>query len=290
MNIVFLGNTKYSVIVAESLHRKFGLALVVTNPDKPAGRGKVLIPRPVKVFALANKIPTITTVKLDETTVSQIAKFTPDFLVLTDYGLILPKDILSLPKYAPLNVHHSLLPKFRGPSPAPTAILKGEEISGVTIIRMNEQVDAGEILAQKEYRLKPDETADSLLTQLNILGGQIIIPVIESYLKGTVAPVKQYETKATFTKRLKKEDGLIDLDNPPAPDILDRMIRAYHPWPGVWSKWQMANGLWRIVKFLPNQRIQVEGGKPMTIKDFLNGYPETKKTLERIFVSAVSKN
>lgn len=282
MNVVFFGNTKYSVIVAEAVRKKFGLALVVTNPDRPAGRRHILTPNPVKTFALENNIRVITADKLDQGIIGQIAKLKPDFLVLTDYGLILPKDILALPEYAPLNIHHSLLPKYRGPSPAPTAILNGEKISGVTIIRMNEQVDAGQILAQKEYHLKGDETTDSLLIQLNTLGGKIIIPVIENYLKGTIKPVKQDEAKATFTKRLKKEDGLIDLENPPAPDILDRMIHAYHPWPGVWTKWKIAGGGWRIVKFLPERKVQVEGGKPMTVKDFLNGYPEASKWVSKI--------
>ncbi|MDP3998758.1 MAG: methionyl-tRNA formyltransferase [bacterium] len=282
-NIVFFGNTKYSVIVAQAVHKKLGLALVLTNPDKPAGRGKVLTPNPVKVFALASKIPTITAAKLDKTTIAQITKLKPDFLVLADYGLILPKELLEIPKYAPLNVHHSLLPKYRGPSPAPTAILNGEEFSGVTIIKMNEQVDAGQILAQKEYKLKPEETTDSLLTELNRLGGEIIGPVIESYLKGTVRPIKQDETKATFTQRIKKADGFIELENPPPPDLLNRMIRAYHPWPGVWSKLKVQSEKLKVIKFLPGQKIQVEGGKPMTMKDVLNGYPEAKRWLLKIY-------
>lgn len=283
MTVVFFGNTKYSVIAAEAVHKKSGLSLVVTNQDRPVGRNKILTPSPIKTFALQNNIQIITTDHLDAPTTTRLAKINPDFLIVADYGLIIPKDILTLPKYAPLNVHHSLLPKYRGPSPAPTAILNGEKISGVTIIHMNEQVDAGEILAQGKYRLKPDETTDSLLTQLNTLGGQLILPVIESYLKGTVKPVQQDESKATFTKRIKKEDGFIDLDNPPPPDLIDRMIRAYHPWPGVWTKWQMANGLWRIVKFLPGNKIQLEGGKPMSVKDFLNGYPEAKDWITKIF-------
>lgn len=287
MTIVFFGNTKYSVIVAAAVHKKFGLSLAVTNPDKPAGRGHVLTPSPVKVFALEHQIPALTPENLDQHFTNILISQYPNILassifVLADYGLILPKDILSLPKYVPLNVHHSLLPKYRGPSPAPTAILNGEKVSGVTIIRMNEQVDAGEILAQKKYRLKPDETTDSLLTRLNTSGSQLILPVIESYLKGTVKPVKQDESKATFTRRIKKEDGFIDLNNLPPPETMDRMIRAYYPWPGVWSKWRMANGVWRIVKFLPGKKIQVEGGKPMTIKDFLNGYPEAKDWLSKI--------
>ncbi|MBI2430566.1 MAG: methionyl-tRNA formyltransferase [Candidatus Levybacteria bacterium] len=260
MNIIFFGNTKYSVIVAEKLHKNFGLKAVVTIPDSP-----------VKAFALKNNIRVVESRRLDNNTVKQIAHFSPDFLVVADYGLLLPKELLNLPKYAPLNVHHSLLPKYRGPSPVPTAILNGEKISGVTIIKMNEVLDAGDILAQKEYTLKPDETTPNLLTKLNELGGEIIISVINDYIAGYAKPIPQNENDVTFTKRFEKKDGYIDLKNP--PEQLDRMIRAFYPWPGVWTR-QMINGKSSIIKFLPLQKIQVEGKKPMSYKDFINGYQQ----------------
>lgn len=286
--IVFFGSSKYSVIVAQALLEKFGLSAIVTTSDKPAGRGKILTPNPVKLFALKRHIPVITASKLDDKIVESIKNLSPDFLVIADFGLILPNKLLSAPKYAPLNIHHSLLPKYRGPSPAPTAILNGDKISGVTIIKMSEKLDAGEILAQKEYALKPDETTDSLLTRLNELGGQIIIPVIEYYKKYEKNAIKQ-GSKASFTRKITKEDGYIDLSNPPSPQKLDQMIRAYYPWPGVWTliplRFHLVRGgtsQEKVIKFLPGQKLQVEGGKPMTYKDFLNGYPQAKGIINKL--------
>lgn len=275
MKIAFFGNTKYSVIDARILNDKFGLTQVVTKPDKPTGRKRELTPNPVKEFAEKNNIPFITADKLGMAVVDKIKTYDLDFLVIVDYGLILPKEVLDIPKYASLNVHHSLLPKYRGPSPAPSAILAGETISGVTIIRMTEDVDGGDILAQKEYKLAGDETTDSLLTKLNTLGGELVSEVIENYLD--LKPKEQVGTKVIQTQRLKKADGEIDIKNPPDPKTLDRMIRAFFPWPTVWTK---LDG--KIIKFLPGGRVQPEGKKPMTKKEFKNGYPEAYKKIESL--------
>lgn len=270
MNIIFFGNSKYSVIGARILHEHIGIRQVVTIPKSK-----------VQEFALQNNIPFIEARKLDQETIDKIKAIQADFFVVEDYGLILPVSLLALPKYIPLNVHHSLLPKYRGPAPAPYAILHGEKVSGVTIIKMAQRVDAGDILAQKEYALKSDETTDSLLTELNKLGGEIIFPVLRAYITGKVHAIKQDESKATFTKYMKKNDGYIDINNPPDIPTLDRMIRAYYPWPTVWTKLQVSPGKWKIIKLLPENKIQAEGGKPMSIKDFLNGYPKLKKKIEK---------
>lgn len=293
MKIVFFGSSKYSTIAEEAVFKKFELALVVTFPDRSISRKKIPTPNPVKNFALKNNIPVIETEKIDKKTVEQIKKCRSDFFVVADYGLILPKELLNLPRYAPLNIHHSLLPKYRGSSPAPTVILNGEKVSGVTIIKMSKQVDAGNILVQKEYKLKKNETTDSLLIMLNTLGAEILIPVIENYY--TIKLVKQDASKATFTKRMSKKDGFINIKNPPSKEKLDRMIRAYHPWPGVWTVIQMSTANKKLlttkrlgvsgkklevrIKFLPEKKIQVEGKKPMSYKDFLNGYPEAKEIM-----------
>ena len=278
MNIVFFGNTKYSAIGEEIIHSKIPLSLVVTTTDRPTGRKRELKPTPTKQFAAKNNIPTLEADRLNEEAVSKIAETQPDFLIVEDYGLILPETLLEIPKYAALNIHHSLLPKYRGTSPAPTVILNGEKISGVTIISMTELVDAGDILAQKEYVLKENETTDSLLTTLNKLGGELILKVINTYQNGLEKPIEQNHKAATVTKRLSKQDGYIDPENPPSPETLDRMIRAYFPWPTVWTK---VDG--KIIKFLPERKIHPEGKNPMTIKEFLNGYPKTKELVERLF-------
>ena len=263
IKIIFLGNTKYSIIGARIINTVYPITLFVTIPDCP-----------VRDLALDLKIPFIETTVLDKTILEEIKKINPDFLVVEDYGLILPQQFLDIPNYAPLNIHHSLLPKYRGPSPAPFAILNGDTESGVSIIEMVNQVDAGDILAQEKYKLTEKETTDTLLTKLNQLGGELMIQVIKQYVEGTQNPLRQEESKATFTKHFEKIDGYFDIDNPPTVEKLDKMIRAYFPWPGVWCKWKMENGKWKIVKLLPNQMIQMEGKKPISLKDFLNGYPD----------------
>ncbi len=280
LKIVFLGNTKFSLIGAQIIHQKIGLSQIVTLPDRPDKKGNPA-PNPLKTFAIENKIPYLLVDKITDEIVAQIEALNPDFLVVEDYGLILPPQLLTVPKYLSLNIHHSLLPKYRGTSPAPFAILAGDKITGVTVIAMNDKVDAGDILAQKNYEMKPDETTESLLTELNKLGGEIIIPVIENYAKGKIDAKKQDESKATYTMRMSKSDGQIDLNKPPDKAKLDRMIRAYYPWPTVWTKARIKNQELRI-KFLPKQKLQVDGGKPMSLKDFFNGYPELKNQIEKL--------
>lgn len=272
MKIVFFGNTKYSLIGAKIIHKKLELSFIVTIKNSP-----------VEKFAVEQKIPFLAVDKLDKTIIQQIKSLNPDFLVVEDYGLILPTQLLAVPKFASINIHHSLLPKYRGPSPAPSAILADEKKSGVTIIHMSDKVDAGDIYDQTEYILKPGETTDSLLTELNLLGGQLAITTIKNILKGNVKHAKQNEKEATHTGYMKKSDGFVDLGNPPDKDELDRMIRAYYPWPGVWTKTNVNANTEKIVKFLPNNQIQVEGKKEMSYKDFLNGYPDANLKL-RMFL------
>lgn len=257
MIIIFFGNTKYSTIGAEIINKAYPISLFVTIPDSP-----------VKRLAKILNVPVLENQKLDEISIERIKQQKFDFLVAEDYGLILPKKLLDIPKYAPLNIHHSLLPKYRGPSPAPSAILAGDKTSGVTIIKMSEEVDSGDILTQQEYKLTPQETAESLLIKLNELGGKLLVSVIKQYLEGSVKPKPQDSKKATYTKHFVKQDGYFDINNPPSSEKLDKMIRAYYPWPGVWTRWRD-----KIVKFLPNGLMQMEGKKPIHSKDFLNGYP-----------------
>lgn len=227
------------------------------------------MPNPVKQLADELGLPIVETNQLDEVVVEKIKQLNPDFLVVEDFGLILPPELLEIPKYAALNIHHSLLPKYRGPSPAPAAILNGDPVSGVTVIKMTKEVDAGDILAQKEYELTPGETTDSLLTKLNEIGGQLLVSVIEQYLESSIRPIPQNPKQVTYTETFTKIRGFIDIKSFPSPEVLDRMVRAYYPWPGVWTKWEN-----RIVKFYPEGKIQMEGKKVIPLSDFLNGYPD----------------
>ncbi len=284
MKIIFFGNTKYSVIVCKKLHDKFNLSAIVTIPDKPSGRKREITPNPVKNFASDEKIHLIETDKPNSKTAELINDLRPDFLVVADYGRILPKEILDIPKFASLNVHHSLLPKYRGPAPAPAAILSGDKLSGVTIIKMAEEVDAGDMLAHKPYMLREDETTDSLLTTLNTLGAGLLIKIINNFQEFKAK--KQNAEKVSYTRRFTKEDGYFDVNDPPKGEKLDRMIRAFYPWPGVWTTIKVKSKKLKAksfrVKFLPRGLIQPEGKKPMTVEEFLNGYPNLKSKIEKI--------
>lgn len=201
-----------------------------------------------------------------------------DLAVVAAYGRILTKDELNTPKFGCINVHPSLLPKYRGPSPIQAAILNGEKKSGITIIKMDEEVDHGPILVQVEEKILPNDTAETLYERLFKIGAKLLPQTINQYLKGQIKLSPQDDSKATFTKILTRKDGFFDIKNPPSPEILDRMIRAYYPWPGVWTR-AIINNKPSIVKFLPEKKIQVEGKRAMTYKDFINGYPQAKEVL-----------
>lgn len=192
-----------------------------------------------------------------------------DLAVVAAYGKILTKDELNKPKYGCINVHPSILPKYRGPSPIQTAILDGEKKTGVTIIKMDEEVDHGEILFQREIEISDKDNFDILSKKLFQLAAEILPSLIEDFISGKVIPQAQNHAQATFTEHLRRETGYFDIQNPPDAEKLDKMIRAYYPWPGVWTKWNN-----KIVKFLPDGLLQMEGKKPISLKDFLNGYPD----------------
>lgn len=290
LKIIFFGNSPYSLIGAKILHEKLGINLVVTKSDRPDKKGR-LVPSHLKAFATEQNIPCLTLDKLDDQAFEQIQAVKADFFVVEDYGLIVPQRFLDLPKYAPLNVHHSLLPKYRGPAPVPFALLAGEQQAGVSIIHMNNKVDAGDLYAQTQCPVGKIETADSLLKKLNDLGGNLVVEVINDIVAGKAQRQPQNETEATLTHYMNKTDGYIDLQNPPSPEQIDRMIRAYYPWPTVWTKVRVVSkndlniSSEKILKFLPNQTFQLEGKNPVSKKDFLNGYPEMEKIINQLFTN-----
>lgn len=197
-----------------------------------------------------------------------------DLGVVASYGRILTKDELDTPKYGFINIHPSLLPKYRGPSPIQQAILNGDKASGITVIKMDEEIDHGPIIYQEQIELSSNDNFDTLSKKMFLKAAEILPKVIEDYVAGKMKPAAQNHNQATFCERLTRESGYFDLNNPPSKELLDRKIRAYYPWPGVWSKWTMDNGQCKIVKFLPRGLIQMEGKKAMPLRDFLNGYPD----------------
>lgn len=206
----------------------------------------------------------------------------PDIGILASYGKILRKDVLEKPKHDILNIHPSLLPKYRGPTPVPTAILNGEQKTGVTIFKIDEKVDHGPIISQFKEEIKPNETADELLKRLFTAGAQVLTTILPAYLEGKIKPRKQNDSQATYTKKLTRKDGQINWQEKPTK--IERKIRALHPWPGTWTK-VIINKKKKRLKTLKAHleanklildQVQLEGKKPVTWKQFQEGYPEAE--------------
>lgn len=191
-----------------------------------------------------------------------------DLAVIAAYGKILTREELNTPKYGSINIHPSLLPKYRGPSPIQSAILNGDRISGITIIKMDVSIDHGPVIYQEELGLSDSDNFDTLSKKLFSRAAKILPGIIKDFVSGKTKPIPQNHSQATYCPLLTRESGYFDIKSPPSPEKLDRMIRAYSPWPGVWTRW---NG--KIVKFYPEGLIQMEGKKVIPLKDFLNGYP-----------------
>ncbi|MBI2196830.1 methionyl-tRNA formyltransferase [Candidatus Daviesbacteria bacterium] len=192
-----------------------------------------------------------------------------DLAVVAAYGKILTKEELNAPKYGSINIHPSLLPKYRGPSPIQAAILNGDKVSGITIIKMDEEIDHGPILYQEEMELSDKDTFDTLSKKMFQHSAEVLPQVIQDFVRGRIQPQLQRHAIATHCNLLTKESGYFDINNPPSREILDRMIRAYYPWPGTWTRWHG-----KIVKLHPKGVIQMEGKKAIPLRDFLNGYPD----------------
>lgn len=198
-----------------------------------------------------------------------------DLGVVAAYGRILTKEELNSPKYGFINIHPSLLPKYRGASPIQQAILNGDKETGITIIKMDEQVDHGPIIYQEAMDLSNDANFDTLSKKMFQRSAEVLPKIIEDFINGKIKPRLQDHAIATYCNRLTRQSGYFDIKNPPLTEVLDQMIRAYYPWPGVWTRWNN-----KIIKFLPasshNDKflIQIEGKKVMELREFLNGYPD----------------
>lgn len=274
MKIVFFGSSGYVVPIIEVLQKNFDLSLVITT-EKFDGS--------VPSFCRQNKIPFATVSSLKDNGIKHlILNVKAPVAVVADFGLIIPEEILNAFPKGIINIHPSLLPKYRGPSPVQTAILNGERITGVSIMKIDKKVDHGPILGFENEEVRDTDTADSLYKRLFEKGSVLLLKVLNLYLNDNLRLVPQNHKIATFTKTLKRQDGFTDLSSSSLKtENLKLKIRAYFPWPGVWTQLRINDKLLRI-KFLPENKLQVEGKKPMSYKDFLNGYPEAKEMLKII--------
>lgn len=222
----FFGGEPMAVPVLEKLYQN-GLvpALVVSNPDKPQGRNLVITPPPTALWAKEHSIPLFQPDKLN----AGDFKKDFDFFVVVAYGKIIPKEILDLPKLGVINIHPSLLPLYRGPSPMVTPMLNGDAFTGVTIMKMDEEMDHGPILAQEKVEIKNNETIFDLEKKLIDLGGEMLVKTIPKFAAGELKGEEQDHHSATFTKKITKEDGLLDLNDDPVKNY--NKFRAYAAWP-----------------------------------------------------------
>jgi methionyl-tRNA formyltransferase len=235
--VVFMGTPEFAVPTLQALIDQQDVVGVVTQPDRRAGRGRKLTVSPIKTVALAHELTLLQprTLRTPEA-MADLAALAPDVIVVAAFGQILQANVLALPPHGCLNVHASLLPRWRGAAPIPAAILAGDEITGVTIMQMDEGLDTGPILAQAQTPIRPDDTTASLTARLAELGAARLAETLSCWLAGEIEPQPQAEAQATVCSTLRKRDGQIDWRAPAR--TIDRQVRAVHPWPGAFTFWQ----------------------------------------------------
>lgn len=230
--VVFMGSPEFAIPVLKALTHEFDVVGVVTQPDRPAGRGRQLKAPAVKQAAQALNLHVIQPPRLRAPeAVEQLRHWSPELIVVAAYGQILRPDVLALPEYGCINVHASLLPRWRGAAPIQAALLEGDLETGVTIMKMDEGVDTGAILSQRGIPIEPDDTAGSLAEKLSLLGAELLGETLPRYLAGQIKPQAQGIQGATYAPMLKNEDGLLDLTQP--AEALARRVRAFNPRPGT---------------------------------------------------------
>ena len=308
MRLVFMGTPGFSVPFLERLiHNQHQVAAVYTQPDRPAGRGRSAAASPVKRAALSWNLPVVQPDSLRSAeAVAKLADFRPEVIVVVAFGQILPQAVLDLPKYGGINVHPSLLPKFRGASPVAAAILAGEEVTGASIMLMDAGMDTGPVLAQQRMPVSPEDTAGSLSGKLSLAGAGLLQEVLVRWPGGEITPQPQNEAEATYCQPIAKEEGEIDWQMP-AVNIW-RQVRAFNPWPGSHTRWRgkqfkiieaaplpgAASGVGRVVAvskpeagfgvgtgegMLGVAKVQLEGKRAMAAAEFLRG--------QRDFIGAI---
>jgi methionyl-tRNA formyltransferase len=298
--IIFMGTPEFAVPALKALYKSNqNVALVVTQPDRPKGRGRKIIPPPVKEVAInlryeLDQPSSIRTVEF----ANRIENHKPDIIVVVAFGHIIPKDILAIPKIAAINIHASLLPKYRGPAPIQWAIINGETETGVTTMLMDEGLDTGDILLSSKIKIFSDDTSGTLHDRLANLSADVLIQTIERIEAGDIRPISQDHSQATYAPLLKKNDGRMNWEMP--AQTLEAFIRGMTPWPGAFT----FHGKKRlkifkavpiiidaveppgtVIKRFPDELcvatgkgalsvigIQGESGKRLLIKEFLQGY------------------
>ena len=298
MKVVFMGTPDFAVETLKAIYEAgHEVILAVSQPDKPKGRSGKLAPTPVKEFAVEHDIPVYQPVKIRaEESVEYLRKYEADVFVVAAFGQILPKVILDMPRLGCVNVHGSLLPKYRGAAPIQWSVINGEKVSGNTTMLMGPGLDDGDMLLKSEVVLAEDETGGSLFDKLAIDGGKLAVKTIEALDRGEITPVPQDESQATHVGMIKKEMGLVDWTKPAVE--IERLIRGLNPWPSAFTFIEGKQlKLWKATvveksgepgtlidvnkngftvacgeNALEINELQLEGKKRMASGDFLRGY------------------
>jgi methionyl-tRNA formyltransferase len=236
--IVFMGSPDFAVPALESLANHFSVVGIVTQPDRPAGRGRKLTPPPIKTSALDLGIPTIQPQRLrnDQAAQQQIQEWEPNVIVVAAYGQILKTNILQAAPFGCVNIHASLLPRWRGVSPIQAAIINGDRETGVTIMKMDEGIDTGDILKQESIPIGPHDTGGTIFDKLSHLGASLIVETLPAYLSGNISPIPQGESPTPYAPMLSRSDGELDFNQ--SAKKLALQVRAYNPWPGTYMFWR----------------------------------------------------
>lgn len=235
--IVFMGSPAFATPTLQALAGRFAVVGVITQPDRPAGRGRQMLAPPVKALADRLDIPASQPERLhkDAAAMAQLRAWNPDLIVVAAFGQLLRPELLDLPPYGCLNVHASLLPRWRGAAPIQAAILHGDRQTGATIMQMDPGLDTGPILSQRAISIEPADTAGTLAEKLAQLGAALLLDTLPIYLAGEIQPQPQQDALVTFAPMLQKSDGNLDFTRP--AEYLARQVRAFQPWPGASLQW-----------------------------------------------------
>ena len=306
MELIFCGTPQFAVPTLEKLVESFNVRLVVTQPDRPKGRRLELVASPVKQSALELSLPIYQPekIKTNEELQTKLEEISPNAIIVVGYGRIVPSWMLQLPEFGNINLHASLLPKYRGAAPIQWAIANGESVTGVTTMRIDEGLDTGDILLQRELSISEDATAEALAAKLATIGADLMIETLMGLQTGTIHPQRQDNAQATLAPILKKEDGRIDFSRR-AQEIYNR-FRGFQPWPGAFTSFRRRGLNITAMKPASEQtpptqlllkgdqlfvgcgndsaiellELQPEGKKRMSARDFVHGYrPQTMENL-----------
>lgn len=296
--IVFMGTPAFAVPSLRACLEVGEVVAVVTQPDKPQGRGQAMGISPVKALALERGLNVLQPLKLKQQNFGEVLRaLQPDVAVVTAYGKILPKDVLEAPRLGSLNVHASLLPRWRGAAPIQWAIASGDAKTGACLMKMDEGLDTGPVLACRELAIGPEDTSATMHEKLSELGYRTLLEELPRYLRGELTPVPQPSEGATYAPMIEKEQGALDFAKPAAE--LERRMRAFTPWPGSFTRFHGALLKVHRAKVAEGQgepgqvltadaegievacgtgslnllEVQLEGKRRMSAKDFLAGHP-----------------